>query len=126
MSIAIGRLGAAATHPVIAGKSDYRWSGRNPPCLLTMVQVSSLSDISRIEIPHRSSLLPYRGVLSFLSEAREASGSETARLHCATVATAAWPLAARAQQPGGTRWVAGVRDDRDLALTREADEDWGR
>jgi hypothetical protein len=87
-----------------------------------MAQVSSLSDISRIEIPHRSSLLPYRGVLSFLSEAREASGSETARLHCATVATAAWPLAARAQQPGGTRWA----DDGDLALTREADEDWGR
>jgi hypothetical protein len=35
----------------------------------------------RIEIPQRSSLLPYRGVLSFRSEAREAPGSETARLH---------------------------------------------
>jgi hypothetical protein len=38
-------------------------------------------DISWIEISQRSSLLPYRGVLSFRSEAWEASGSETARLH---------------------------------------------
>ena len=38
-------------------------------------------DIGRIEIPQRSSLLPYRGVLSFRSEAREAPGSETARVH---------------------------------------------
>jgi hypothetical protein len=37
------------------------------------------TDIDRIEIPQRSSLLP--GVLSFRSEAREASGSETARVH---------------------------------------------
>ena len=32
-------------------------------------------------MPQRGSLLPYRGVLSFLSKAREASGSEAARLH---------------------------------------------
>jgi hypothetical protein len=34
-----------------------------------------------IEMPQRGSLLPYRGVLSFLSKAREASGSETPRVH---------------------------------------------
>src|SRR5262249_5219462 len=34
-----------------------------------------------IEMPQRSSLLPYRGVLSCLSKAREASGSEAARVH---------------------------------------------
>src|SRR5215813_14685357 len=39
------------------------------------------SDIGRIEIPQCSSLLLCRGVLSFLSEAREASGSETPRVH---------------------------------------------
>ena len=32
-------------------------------------------------MPQRSSLLPYRGVLSFLSKAREASGSEATRVH---------------------------------------------
>jgi hypothetical protein len=32
-------------------------------------------------MPQRSSLLPYRGVLSFLSKAREASGGEAARVH---------------------------------------------
>src|SRR5258705_11552912 len=32
-------------------------------------------------MPQRGSLLPYRGVLSFLSKAREASGSETPRVH---------------------------------------------
>jgi hypothetical protein len=41
-------------------------------------------------------------------------------------AAAARPLAVGAQQPGGTRWVAGVKDDGGLALTREADEEWGR
>src|SRR6476620_10234916 len=38
-------------------------------------------DIGWIEMPQRDSLLPYRGVLSFLSKAREASGSEAARVH---------------------------------------------
>src|SRR6185437_2792364 len=36
-----------------------------------------------VEIPQRGSLLPYPGVLSFLSTAREASGSETARVYLA-------------------------------------------
>ena len=35
-------------------------------------------------MPQRGSLLPYRGVLSFLSKAREASGSEAPRLHHAS------------------------------------------
>ena len=39
--------------------------------------------MGRIEIPHRSSLLAYGGVLSFLSEAREVAGSETARVDLA-------------------------------------------
>jgi hypothetical protein len=34
--------------------------------------------VTGIEIPQRSRLLPYRGVLSFRLEAGEASGSETA------------------------------------------------
>ena len=34
-------------------------------------------------MPQRGSLLPYRGVLSFLSKAREALGSETPRVHYA-------------------------------------------
>src|SRR6516225_11237434 len=37
--------------------------------------------IGWIEMPQRSSLPPYRGVLSCLSKAREASGSEAARVH---------------------------------------------
>jgi len=40
-------------------------------------------DIGRTEIPQRNSLLPYRGVLSFRSEAREAVRSETARVRIA-------------------------------------------
>ena len=50
-------------------------------------------------MPQRDSLLPYRGVLSFLSKAREASGSEAARVHhAARRRGSTWPLAARAQQ----------------------------
>jgi hypothetical protein len=41
--------------------------------------------IGWIEMPQRSSLLPYRGVLSCLSKAREASGSEAARVHHAAL-----------------------------------------
>src|SRR5262249_17376569 len=46
------------------------------------------------------SSLPCRGVLSFRSRARQASGSETPRVHhAAWRPAAAWPLAARAQPP---------------------------
>jgi hypothetical protein len=48
-------------------------------------------DIGSFEIPQRSSLLPYGGVLSFLWEAREKPGSEPARVH----------HAAREQTAGG-------------------------
>ena len=45
-------------------------------------------------MPQRDSLLPYRGVLSFLSKAREASGSEAARVHhAARRRGGAWPVA---------------------------------
>jgi len=36
-----------------------------------MTETDSAAVISQVEIPQRSSLLPYQGVLSFLSEARE-------------------------------------------------------
>src|SRR5262249_48064172 len=40
-------------------------------------------DIGWTEMPQCSSLLPYRGVLSFLSEAREVLSSETSQDHAA-------------------------------------------
>src|SRR5262249_51670827 len=39
------------------------------------------SEYGRIQIRQRCSLLPYRGVLFFLSEAQGSTGSETARVH---------------------------------------------
>src|SRR3954454_1971706 len=65
--------GEAASCPQLAEEPYGRWperSGFGPNC-----------DIGWIEMPQRGSLLPYRGVLSFLWKAREASGSESARLH---------------------------------------------
>src|SRR5262249_36515151 len=47
-----------------------------------------------------SSLLPFGGVLSFRSEAREVLGSETARVHHAIGGVAGWPLAVRAPRVG--------------------------
>src|SRR5215813_12252680 len=59
-----------------------------------------------IEMPPRGSLLPYRGVLSFLSKAREASGSETPRVHHASRRRGS-SVAAR-----GARAAAGDAGDR--------------
>src|SRR5262245_45327334 len=57
------------------------------PCQLGLLEgrehgrTIPFSDIGRIEIPQRTSLLPYRDVLSFRSKARETSGSEATRVH---------------------------------------------
>ena len=62
------------------------------------------ADISWIEIPQCSSLLPLLCVLSFCRT--EASDSETTRVHrAARRRAAAWPLAARAQQAEQVRRI---------------------
>src|SRR5258708_1420853 len=69
--------------------------------------------ISRAEIPQRSSLLPYRGVLSFRSKAREGPGSEPARVHIAARRrgglAARGARAAAGDAAGRLIWHAAVR-----------------
>src|SRR3954454_4690777 len=93
--------GEAASCPQLAEEPYGRWperSGFGPNC-----------DIGWIEMLQRGSLLPYRGVLSFLSKAREASGSEAPRFHHVLGgAAAAWPHQLGAQQPSNSRRIAFV------------------
>src|SRR5262249_11842544 len=51
------------------------------PRRMTRRDIIVSSSVSTRRMPQRSGLLPYRCVLSFLSKAREASGSEAAHLY---------------------------------------------
>jgi putative tryptophan/tyrosine transport system substrate-binding protein len=61
--------------------TDDRFGGQSGHGLKAASQLLTVAVIREHEIPQRSSLLPYRCMLSSLSKAREASGSEAARLH---------------------------------------------
>ena len=64
-------------------------------------------DMGWIEMPQRGSHPSYRGVLSFLSKAREASGSEPARVHHAARRRGCDMAAGRtctATEPNAARW----------------------
>src|SRR5262245_28371937 len=66
--------------------------------------------MSWIEVPPRSSLLLYRGVLSFRLEAREGPGSEPAQVHHA------------ARRRGGGVAARGARAADDVAGSRVAEQ----
>jgi hypothetical protein len=68
---------------VCRGQNHDRFLGYSGREMLAerLSQFGPNCDIGWIEMPQRGSLLPYRGVLSFLSKAREASSSEAARVH---------------------------------------------
>jgi hypothetical protein len=89
-----------------------------------------ISDIGRTEIPQLSSLVPYRGVLSFRSEAWEGPGGEPAPVHHAarprTGPNGLQPLYSECANSGGStvavaieyRWAEG-RSERHTEIADE-------
>src|SRR5262245_53097290 len=63
------------------GCRPFRAAGRTRYALFEFFRFLTRLGHCSAEIPQRSNLAPYRGVLSFRSEAGEPSGSETARGH---------------------------------------------